>query len=136
MPAPDPVIVETPRRETALLLPHLRRILDACLAAMGYQWLPNRPPTYQPLIGDNYISLNVVEPCKFRIVGKWVPNQVPYQMHFRCEELEYNAAGGGPPVAPLGYSSPGPVIDVGEILRVETRTVMEPQIRERVIDLD
>lgn len=132
----EPVIVQSPRRDAVLILPHLRRIIDASLAAMGYQWREGVEPRYRPSYDTDDITIKINEPIQATIVGQWAESTVPYQMWFSCHVLEFSmsAATTVPPLAPLGYSSPGPVIDVGEILRPVDP--LEPRPRERVIDLD
>ncbi len=141
--ANNPIYVDLPRRDATLVLPQLRDLVIATLAAEGYGERADMPVQYRPSVDErDGVEIKLLPPLPGLITGEWVQRGAgDYRLQFSLVELQASIGSGGMP-----FTSPRVLVPPHTVFRIGFEPPPPPPLadpraaeimpRERAISLD
>jgi hypothetical protein len=140
--ANNPIFVDLPRRDATLVLPQLRELVLATLAAEGYGERAEYPIRYQPTVDEREgITIKILPPLAGVIQAEWVRESGVNRLQFELVEMMVSMTPTGMP-----FGSPPAIVPPFTVFRIgfeppPSAPLAEPapaviMPRERAISLD
>ncbi len=141
--ASKPIYVDLPRRDATLVLPQLRDLVLATLAAEGYGERPDQAIQYRPIVDErDGVEIKLLPPLPGTILGEWVDHgPQAYRLQFSLVELQAAIGARGMP-----FTTPPVVVPPFTVFRIGFEPPPPPPLadpreveimsRERAISLD